>query len=110
MASLKTRRLSRNTGGIAVGVGGSTVSKLLFGAGAVTAISCAAASAGSALMTVTGASLGDKVFISTGSMAACAWITGACVTATNVLTLKYFNSGSATMADTPLSVQYLVIS
>ena len=128
MASNKIRRLLRPVGGIVVGgfevstagittagsqkfgSTGNTVSKLLFGTSVVTAISCGAASSGSALITVANLAVGDKVFVTPASMAACTFMSGACATAASVLTFKYQNAGSAAMADAPLTISYFAIS
>jgi len=122
MASYKIRRLTRPVGGIEVGgfsvdtsgnltVGtlGTEITKIIAGSGVVTAISCGAASSGSVALTVPNLALLDLVFVTSSSMAACAFMTGACATAASTLTMKFYNAGSAATADAPLTLQYLVV-
>ena len=122
MASYKIRRLTRPTGGITVGnfnvdtggnvtIGttGTELTKLICGSGVVTAISCGAASSGSATITVPNLATSDLVFVMASSTAACTFIMGACATAASVLTIKFQNSGSAASADQPWTVQYLAL-
>jgi hypothetical protein len=96
--------------GLTIGSQGISASKMLFGKGTVTAISCGAASAGSALMTVANLATGDTIFINTGSMAACAIVGGASCLTASILCIKYYNAGSGAMADVPLSVAYLALA
>lgn len=116
MANYKMRRPVLMTSeltladGLTIGSTGTSASKFIFGKGTVTAISCGAASAGSALLTVANLATGDTIFINSGSMAACAIVGGASCLTASILCIKYYNTGSAAMADVPLSIAYLALA
>jgi hypothetical protein len=109
-----------STGSLAVGASGlalnsgNTVKKLLYGATTFTCASVGAVlsgSSGSATFTATGATAGDAVFVTTGSLPVGFLLTGASVTATNVVTLYLRNTACTTIATNSLcNVRYLVLS
>lgn len=109
MASFKVRRKTLAKGGLQVGSGG-TVNDLLFGTTTLTAPSLAAATSGSADLTISGLDAGDAVFVTTASLPSGVLLVGASATAADTARLRFYNTGAASTASALVSLSYVALA
>lgn len=96
------------TNGITIGTGISA-SNLRFGKSVVTAISGGAGSAGSAVMTASGAITTDIIFVTPGSTSACMIMGGASCLSDGTITAKFYNRGAVASVDAELTFAWLAL-
>ena len=89
--------------------GGTSISAILAGSVSLTAASTTAGSYDDSTATITGLNTGHKVFLSGKTNIEELVVTSACASAANTLTVTLLNTGSATTADSSMTLHYLAI-
>lgn len=89
--------------------GGTSVSSLLAGSVSLTATSTTGGSYEDSTATITGLNTGHKIFLSGKLNIEELVVTSACASAANTLTATLLNAGSATTADSTMTLHYLAI-
>ena len=110
MASHKVRRKLLANSQFQLGPNGNVLDQILSGVvtGCMNAATTVTMSTGS--FVVANANAGDMVFLTPASLPADAALVSACVTAASVVTGSFYNSGSATAAESAITMQYFIIS
>ena len=89
--------------------GGTSLSAILAGSVSLTATSTTAGSYEDSTATVTGLNTGHKIFLTGKTNIEELMVTSACASAANTLTATLLNTGSATTADSSMTLHYLAI-
>lgn len=98
-----------NSGSTAIGASGTALTNLLAGTVSACFLSMVTVASAAGSAAVTGASLGDIVFLSTACTTGSAFISSASVTAANKVEFKTYNAGAGTAAASTVLLQYLVV-